>query len=168
MKKKILLVMVLALAVMTLFLSCESLSLYSNESTSYSSYSQKHNLNTIKRKPCFNGENTFLPDVETEHWIVYKKDYSGFSTKEEILFQIGYYKDLGLGFILFDDGDELTSFSREGLDLRWDWGENERDGKTYSRYSFVITPNGYGLYYDFKTSTDGTAKARDVYYVKKI
>ncbi len=48
------------------------------------------------------------------------------------------------GFVLYDGGDEgeLTHYSRQGLDRRWDWGEN-------GQYSFVITPDGNGRYYDF-------------------
>ena len=39
-------------------------------------------------------------------------------------------------------------FEVKGLDRRWDFGEGTRAGFLYS-YSFVITPDGGGAYYDF-------------------
>lgn len=57
-------------------------------------------------------------------------------------------------------------FSRDGLNLRWDWGS---DGYgTNFKYSFIIEPDGTGLYYDFSTSKDGTAKPRGIYKVRKF
>ena len=75
-----------------------------------------------------------------------------------------------LGFILYDDGTigEEAYFQREGLDLRWDWGSYYRDGKNKYRYSFVIEPDGTGLYYDFSTSENGISKPRGFYKVKKF
>ena len=55
-----------------------------------------------------------------------------------------------------------------GLDLRWDWGSYYRDGSSRYRYSFVIEPDGIGLYYDFSTSTDGVSKPRGIYKVHKF
>lgn len=52
------------------------------------------------------------------------------------------------------------------LDLRWDWGSNGY-GTSY-KYSFVIEPDGTGLYYDFSASKDGTAKPRGIYKVRKF
>ena len=54
-----------------------------------------------------------------------------------------------------------TSFRIAGLNRRWDFGSDEsRDGYPYA---FVIEPDGTGLYFDFSTSTDGTAKPRDFF-----
>ena len=73
------------------------------------------------------------------------------------------------GFILFDGTNEgeRTTYHREGLDQRWDWGELEdRDS---SRYSVIIKPDGTGLYYDFITATDGTKeRADDVYECTRV
>lgn len=98
-----------------------------------------------------------------ERWYLVDKFGDDTTT---IRFQVGYFKGNNTGFILYEDGTvgNLAYFSREGLDLRWDWGEN---GNHY-RYSFVIQPDGTGLYYDFLMSTDGTAKARGVYQAKKF
>ena len=78
-----------------------------------------------------------------------------------VLVEVGYFDLNGerYGFVLYDGGytGEIASFSREGLDYRWDWG----------LYSFVITPDGAGLYYDFSTSEDGIAKPRYVYRAYK-
>jgi len=43
-----------------------------------------------------------------------------------------------------------------------------RDGIEKYRYAFVIEPDGTGLYYDFSTSEDGTAKPRGIYRVYKF
>ena len=50
-------------------------------------------------------------------------------------------------------------FRIAGLNRRWDFGYGW-DGYPYA---FVIKPDGTGLYYDFSTSSDGTAEARDVF-----
>lgn len=55
----------------------------------------------------------------------------------------------------------LASFEIAGLNRRWDFGGNESsDGYPYA---FVIKPDGTGLYFDFSTSSDGTAKASDLF-----
>ena len=81
-----------------------------------------------------------------------------------VLVEVGYFYKNGTqyGFVLYDGGyiGDLAYFSRDGLNYRWDWGDN-------MQYSFVIKPDGTGLYYDFSTSTDGTAKPRDVYKAYK-
>ena len=81
-----------------------------------------------------------------------------------VLVEVGYFYKNGnqYGFVLYDGGyvGELAYFSRDGLNYRWDWGTN-------TQYSFVIKPDGTGLYYDFSTSKDGTAKPRDVYKAYK-
>lgn len=68
-------------------------------------------------------------------------------------------KKLQLGFVLYEGTNkgEFTFYGRRGLNHRWDWGP---EGK----YSFIIKPDGTGLFYDFTTSEDGTKeKADDVY-----
>jgi hypothetical protein len=90
-----------------------------------------------------------------------------FIDEGEILVEVGFFNnpDFGLvGFILFEGGysGEFTSYRRDGLNHRWDWGPNKND------YAFVIKPDGVGLYYDFTVVPKGEpTKARDVYRCKK-
>ena len=61
-----------------------------------------------------------------------------------------------IGYVLYDGTNKGTwaMYRRTGLKHRWDWGED-------SQYSFMIKPDGVGLYYDF--SAVETKKADDVY-----
>lgn len=104
-----------------------------------------------------------------ERWYAVDK-YNLGSAAHKVRFQVGYFKENLIGFILYEGGivGEEVVFSRQGLDLRWDWGSYYRDGSFKFRYSFVIEPDGTGLYYDFSTSKDGTAKARGVYKTYKF
>ena len=53
----------------------------------------------------------------------------------------------------------LASFEIAGLNRRWDFGYNEiRDRYLYT---FIVKPDGTGLYYDFSISSDGKASPRD-------
>lgn len=90
--------------------------------------------------------------------------------EDKIRLQVGYFKDNNIGFILYEDGTagEEVHFSREGLDLRWDWGYDVNDDSSWYRYSFIIDPSGTGLYYDFSTSKDGTASPRRFYKCTKF
>ncbi len=63
------------------------------------------------------------------------------------------------GFVLYEGGDvgDFALYERRGLNHRWDWGPD-------SVYSFIIKPNGIGLFYDFSNSKNGVKeKADDVY-----
>ena len=55
----------------------------------------------------------------------------------------------------------LASFEIAGLNRRWDFGYDEI--KESYLYAFVIEPDGTGLYLDFSTSSDGTAKPRNLF-----
>ncbi len=83
-----------------------------------------------------------------------------------VLVEVGYFgaEELeGIGFILYDNGytGNIAHYSRQGLEHRWDWGEN-------AQYSFVIKNNNTGLYYDFTGVKSGTSiKARTVYKAYK-
>lgn len=111
----------------------------------------------------------FLDTIEITSWCC--KDYFGKSSK--VLVEVGYLEFTSppsgeksrVGFILFDGTNEgiFASYSRDGLDHRWDWGE--RGDK--NRYTFVVGSDGTGYYYDFSTSTDGTAKPRTLYKAYK-
>lgn len=113
-----------------------------------------------------------VPVLETdyggvERWYAVDK-YNYDSLVDEVRFQVGYFiDDNSFGFILYGKGTtgEEAYFSRDGLNLRWDWGH---DGIKGYMYSFIIEPNGTGLYYDFSTSKDGIAKPRGIYKTKKF
>lgn len=102
-----------------------------------------------------------------ERWYAVDK-YNYDSLVDEVRFQVGYFLENGIGFILYGNGTvgEEAYFSRNGLNLRWDWG-SDGYGTSY-KYSFVIEPDGTGLYYDFSASKDGTAKPRGFYKVHKF
>lgn len=98
---------------------------------------------------------------------------SGFTTWEcedygfggKTLIEFGYFSlgETTYGFVLYDGGDEgeITHYSRQGLDRRWDWGEN-------GQYSFVITPDGNGRYYDFTNVPAGeSTKPAGIYKAYK-
>ena len=104
-----------------------------------------------------------------ERWYAVDK-YNYDSLVDEVRFQVGYFKENSIGFVLYGNGTvgEEACFSRQGLDLRWDWGSYYRDGDSRYRYTFVIEPDGTGLYYDFSTSTDGTSKPRGIYKTRKF
>lgn len=102
-----------------------------------------------------------ISEEEVEGFISwYCQDYTN---EGPVLVEVGYYGDPNLegsGFILYDGGytGESTYYRREGLERRWDWGPNGSD------YTFVIVPDGTGLYYDFTTVKPGeSTKAREVY-----
>ncbi len=104
-------------------------------------------------------------DGGVERWYAIDK-YNYFDFSNEIRFQVGYFKETEMGFILYGNGTEgvKAHFSRDGLDLRWDWGLKRGE----YLYSFVIQPDGTGLYYDFSTSRNGTAKPREIYETHKF
>jgi hypothetical protein len=82
-----------------------------------------------------------------------------------VVVEVGHFnhpKLEGLGFVLFDGGNsgELTSYERAGLLHRWDWGWNEN---RYV-YSFLMKPDGTGLYYDFSSASGShKEKADDIF-----
>ena len=55
-----------------------------------------------------------------------------------------------LGFVLYEGGNvgDFALYERRGLNHRWDWGPD-------SVYSFIIKPDGIGLFYDFSNSKSG-------------
>jgi len=85
------------------------------------------------------------------------------------LVEVGYFNKPTLddsGFILYEGGFTgiRTDYSRTGLDHRWDWSLNG------GSYSFIVKPDGTGLYYDFTSVPYGeSTKATDVYkcYLRK-
>lgn len=95
----------------------------------------------------------------------YCLDYSGV---KNVGLEFGYYSIDGyvFGFVLYDNKDvgESTVYNKLGLEHRWDW-----TGPYGGFYSFVITPEGYGRYYDFTDVPYGeSTKPHDVYKVRKV
>lgn len=71
------------------------------------------------------------------------------------------------GYILFDGSNEgvYTHYVRQGINSRWDWGDYN-DGYAFS---FVISPNNIGNYYDFSHVSAGESiKPQQVYYCKQM
>lgn len=55
-----------------------------------------------------------------------------------------------------------TSYTVEGFDRRWDWGDSKN--KKAARFAFVISPNGTGSYYDFNfADQNGRATSKATY-----
>lgn len=65
-----------------------------------------------------------------------------------------------IGFVLYDGSDtgDITVYYRDGLSHRWDWGPDN------GSYSFIVKPDGTGLFYDFSTAENGKkSKADDLF-----
>ena len=84
--------------------------------------------------------------------------------------EFGYYSDPRyegvFGFLLYDGSDKgiRTFYKRVGLEHHWSWIGDDFD----ESFTFVISPEGYGRYYDFTNVPDGESiKPRDVYKVRK-
>ena len=95
----------------------------------------------------------------------YCLDYSGV---KNVGLEFGYYSIDGyvFGFVLYDNKDvgESTVYNKLGLVHRWDW-----TGPYGGSYSFVISPEERGYYYDFTDVPYGERiKPRDVYKVRKV
>ena len=68
-----------------------------------------------------------------------------------------------VGFVLYDGSNsgDITTYERRGLNQRWDWGSN-------GSYSFIIKPDGTGLFYDFSSTKEGEKiKANEIYKCRK-
>lgn len=92
-----------------------------------------------------------------ERWVAFDK-YNSVDNRK-VIFQVGYFKNNNIGFVLFEGGTkgEYALFYRDGINLRWDW-EN---------FSIIIEPNGTGFYYDFKSETR-IVKPSGIYNVEKF
>jgi hypothetical protein len=130
-----------------------------------------------------------IPDSYYNYRTIYFEDGSSFTESENLSFEtwkchefysyasnpktlveIGIIKELAnLGFILYDgtDSGTLTVYSRRGINHRWDW-EGDWEGEGGYNYSFVLQPDGTGLFYDFSNVDEGeSTNARDVFTCKK-
>ena len=101
--------------------------------------------------------------------IWYATNYYSFQDQTEIYFLAGYTKEDKYGFILYGNSTEgtLATFSREGLSMRWNWGNCVHYGEEGPRYSFIIEPDGKtGYYYDYSENSVG--KMYGPYLCQKI
>ncbi|MEW5894315.1 MAG: hypothetical protein AB1650_00915 [Candidatus Omnitrophota bacterium] len=79
-----------------------------------------------------------------------------------ILVEVGIFSDPKLkdvGFVLFDGSNSgnITYYQRRGINHRWDWGPDWND------FSFIIEPDGTGLFYDFSNAKSKSIKANQVF-----
>lgn len=102
---------------------------------------------------------------------VYNEETSGkficwscrdFVDEGKVLVEVGIFSDpklKGAGFILYDGSDSgnAANYQRKGINHRWDWGPNEND------FSFIIEPDGTGLFYDFSNAKSKSIKANQVF-----
>ena len=111
-----------------------------------------------KRTISINGEK--FTEIKAGEFITWKcRDYI---RGDRTLVEVGHFPDKlysSAGFILYDGTSKgvFAMYKRDELDHRWNWG-------TGSSYSFIIRPDGTGLYYDFSTAKNGVkSKADDIY-----
>ena len=97
--------------------------------------------------------------IQEDEYI--KKEMQKSKDISKTLQELKAAQKFNVGYILFDDGKEYEAalHRREGINHRWVWEEGN--------YSFIIKPDGTGLYYDFTNAKDGTTKARDVFKCEK-
>ncbi len=89
-------------------------------------------------------------DIAIEKWRCFDIfDYS----EEEVLVTLsrvtGDGQDREHGEVLVAGVTYRADFRVVGLDRRWNWGEETSLFQQSFAYSFIIRPNGDGLYYDF-------------------
>ncbi len=83
-------------------------------------------------------------------------------TKENILWLVEWGDK---SYIKVFDERIPAEYSLDGLEKRWNWGLN-KTSLTY-KYAITLGPDKTAMYYDFSTSTTGTAKARELYQCTK-
>ena len=105
-----------------------------------------------------NGSKQAIEDLERA-WACYKP-----SGRNEVLLTLTWsdHEDpaLRVGRVSVAGTSHVAGFSVNGLNLRWNFGDDAEGGYDYS---FIIRPDGTGLYYDFSHSTGGTANASQTY-----
>ena len=68
--------------------------------------------------------------------------------------------DYSYGTVDYNGIVARTKYSVEGLTRRWDWGW--QTDNTFD-YAVIIGADGWGGYYNFRLSEDGTAEPSDVF-----
>ena len=101
-----------------------------------------------------------ITDITVKDILKTAQEVKAIQLDKDIIKASKEFQEHKLGFILFDGRKEsvMALYKREGINHRWDWEEGH--------YSFVIKPDGTGLYYDFTNVKSGTTKARDVFKCK--
>jgi hypothetical protein len=107
----------------------------------------------------------------------YAADYINFSCQAgtywkpdgEVLVEATFYPDTGIGLVQVTGGHYVAMYKLNGFNHRWDFSANPETVKTRGfEYSFVIEPDGTGLYYDFSASDSGTkTRPSQVYRCKQ-
>ena len=100
----------------------------------------------------------FGPAQET--WQCFDRSDHDQATPHVTLLRLEGSSD-GFGEVSVSDTTHPAAFGIDGLNRRWNFGCDERDG-AYP-YAFIIKPDGAGLYYNFRPSTDGTATPSDLF-----
>lgn len=99
------------------------------------------------------------PAEEWECWDTYDRE------RRNVLIQLGTNPtDKNSGWVEAAGVRQGADYRVTGVNRRWDFGYTIRDSQyKISNYAFVIKQTGYGAYYDFTTSDDGTADASQFY-----
>lgn len=136
-----------------LLISCVSTPTFESNETPIS---KKNKMPSDDRGVLIDGMVIVESDLgDIERWYAVDK----YDSNSEVLFQVVRVLQLeNTGYVLYGNGSIGTAavFSRQGLNLRWDWGDN-------LEYSIVIHPDNTGYYYDFSSSKDGTANPSGFY-----
>ena len=100
-----------------------------------------------------------LINGEAKEWI--KWDCSDFVDSWKHILTVGYMpNDTSNGTIFIGDDVINATHSLEGLQHRWDWGNN--------KYALIIQSDGTGLSYNFSGASFGeSVKASEVYKCSK-
>ena len=97
-------------------------------------------------------------DTGAERWECY--DYGGRNKLGTLTAnRYGTY-----GTIDFNGIVANTQFSIQGIERRWDWDWGT-DGRSNS--TIVVSPDGSGRFYNFRASTDGTAKPSELFQCER-
>ena len=117
-------------------------------------------------------ENTYTPETLKINGVTFNQyttwgcsEYSGNGDTVLELVRIDAVdkklQGANMGFILFDGNKEYAVglYKRRGINHRWDWDKGN--------YSFVIKPDGTGLYYDFTTVKSDLTKPSDFFKCEK-
>ncbi len=79
-------------------------------------------------------------------------------SQETVLFTLYRLKEDEGGLVSVAGIIHRARFYVAGLERRWDFPSDALLADGGYPYSFIITPDGTGLYYDFSTSKDGRAR----------
>ena len=114
------------------------------------------------------------PDAERKTWTCYA--LSDFRKKTPLISltsgALGV-ENVAVGRVAVSGVLKLAVVRSVGLNLRWDFGDFDighfadapvwEEFEQHIQYAFVLKPDGTGLYYDFSTSDDGTAKPSQIF-----